>query len=296
MATRNFYERQSVSAFLLYALQTGDATAASSAAAELVSSGLASQVEHVATLALLLSPSPSFRPEADRLSAALALRPFDLPTSLPLLPPPTKTVAKACPWTPRRTAKAAAIWWAIRDALNHGRGVRAATVSLVVAEEDRASLLMSFGVAPSWAPLFASFPPDRVFLHAYASLNDSRTTAAPATVSLQDAVGRSFVVDPKALALWNIPSPPMSLCVGAPLWVLEADAAPCWKELVGLHGVHVKGNSLEGRDDEATEAFYCAGFPHDIPDEWSQKERKKSHGMEVWGGVPSVYARWFPRV
>jgi len=295
MATRNFYERQSVAAFLLYALQTGNATGAKAAAAELVSSGLASQVEHVATLALLLSPPPSFRPEADRLSAALALRPFDLPTSLPLLPPPTRLTAKTCPWAPLCTAKAkaAVIWWAIRDALNHGRTARAATVSLVVAEEDRASLLASLGVGSSWAALFTAFPPDRVFLHAYASLRTTIPTAAH--VSLPDAVGRPFTVEPAALALWNIPSPPTSLCVGAPLWVLEAGASPCWKDLVRLHGVHATGSALEGRDDGATEAFYCAGFPHDIPDEWSQKERKKSHGMEVWGAAPSVYARWFPK-
>jgi hypothetical protein len=188
--------------------------------------------------------------------------------------------------------------------LNHGRVARAATVSLVVAEEDRDSLLMSFGAmsfgamsfgtGPSWAALFASFPPDRVFLHAYASLHTTIPTASPVLLEFANPIGRPFAVDPKALALWNIPSPPISLCVGAPLCVIEAGASPYWKDLVALHGVRAKGRSVEGRNDGATEAFYCAGFPHDIPDEWSQKERKKSHGMEVLG-VPSVYARWFPK-
>jgi hypothetical protein len=66
--------------------------------------------------------------------------------------------------------------------------------------------------------------------------------------------------------------------VGAPTWVLDAEASPFWKDLLKKHGVD---EQLNGRTAEATEAFYGEGFPNDIPDEWSDKERGKSHGLCV---------------
>ena len=144
--TRNFYEAKSVTAFLLYAIQTGDTTGAEQAAAELVDSGLKDVVDDAATLLLLLAPPRyGFLPREERWKAALSLRPFVLPTPLRRLPLPTqanaKTKTKTCPWNPVKTDKGAGptIWSAVEDALKRGRIERAATLSLVVAEEDRAS-------------------------------------------------------------------------------------------------------------------------------------------------------------
>jgi len=295
--TRNFYESKSVTAFLLYAIQTGDTTAAQQAAAELADSGLQDVADDAATLSLLLAPPRyGFLPVEERLNAALSLCPFSLPTPLPLLPPPTaantntKTKTTTCPWNPVKTDKGATIWWAVQDALKRGRVERAATLSLVVAEEDRASLLESFGKDVRWLSLFPLFLLDRVFVHAYAGTTEATAPPRPLGRSLGRPLGRSFALPAQALSLWNVPSPPLSLCTGAPTWVLDARASPFWKDLAKKHGVD---EQLNGRTAEATEAFYTEGFPNDIPDEWSDKERRKSHGLCVRFNENS-WASFFP--
>jgi hypothetical protein len=298
MATRNFYEQQSVAAFFLYSVQTGDSTGATAAAAELVQSGLEGLVSRVATLALLLAPPRyGFLAVETRLAAALSLPPFPLPTPLPRLPPPTTTSKKACAWKPVKTAKAATLWWAIQDALNHGRVERAAAISLGVAAEDRASLFESFGLDARWLSLcpfplcpfpLCPFPLERVFVHAYAKTS----TGGPPPARPLESRGRAFSVSPVALATWAVASPPLPLCMGVPVWTTEADASPFWKRLAERCGV--RPGLLEGRDDGATEAFYTEGFPIDIPDEWSMAERAKSHGLATASScAPSVWAPSF---
>jgi len=85
----------------------------------------------------------------------------------------------------------------------------------------------------------------------------------------------------------------MSLCCGAPVWVLAPNASPFWKGLVARYGITA---SLEGRTDDDTEAFFCEGFPYDIPDEWSIAERAKSHGVALGAGPSaSPYAIYLHR-
>ena len=50
-----------------------------------------------------------------------------------------------------------------------------------------------------------------------------------------------------------------------------------WDNAAEEHG----GWGAVRSDDDAREAFYAAEFPDDIPDEWSAKEREKSHGRGV---------------
>jgi hypothetical protein len=275
--TRNFYDARSVTAFLLYAIQTGDTKGARQAAAELMDSGLKDVVDDAATLLLLLAPPQyGFLPKEERWKAALSLPPFVLPTPLRRLPLPTQANTKAkattCPWNPVKTEKGTGptIWGAVDDALKRGRVERAATLSLVVAEEDRASLLESFGKDARWLSLR---PLDRAFVQAYAGKAETAETAFALSRST-----RSFTLPVQALSLWNVASPPLSLCAGAPTWVLDANASPFWKDLVKKHGID---EQLNGRTDEAIEAFYTEGFPNDVPDEWSDKERSKSHGLCV---------------
>ena len=284
--TRNFYEAKSVTAFLLYAIQTGDTTGAEQAAAELADSGLKDVVDDAATLLLLLAPPRyGFLPREERWKAALSLRPFVLPTPLRRLPLPTqantKTKTKTCPWNPVKTDKGAGptIWSAVEDALKRGRIERAATLSLVVAEEDRASLLESFGKDARWLSLVPLLVPlERAFVHAYAGKTEAAATITTITTITTVQWSRSLALPVQALSLWNISSPPLSFCTGAPTWVLDANASPFWKNLVKKHGVD---EQLNGRTVEATEAFYAEGFPNDIPDEWSETERRKSHGLCV---------------
>lgn len=50
-------------------------------------------------------------------------------------------------------------------------------------------------------------------------------------------------------------------------------------------------------DDDAREAFYDTEFPDDIPDEWSSKEREKSHGRGVLQpGGRATGAEWIRRI
>lgn len=276
-STRNFYDATNVAAFLLYAIQIGDTKGGEQAAAELMESGLKDVVDDVATLLLLLAPPRyGFLPKEERWKAALSLPPFVLPTPLRRLPlPKTAANVKAtCPWNPVKTVTGHTIWGAVADALKRGRVERAATLSLVVAEEDRASLLESFGKDARWLSLV---PLDRALVHAYAGALSTGTVALPQS-SLARSLGRPFTLPVQALSLWNVPSPPLSFCRGAPTWVLDANASPFWKDLVKKHGIDER---LNGRTDEATEAFYTEGFPNDVPDEWSDKERSKSHGLCV---------------
>jgi len=185
---------------------------------------------------------------------------------------------------------AATIWWAVHDAVKKGRVERAAalTVSSKIGGEAVLSLLLSLGKDGRWLSFVPSAPSGpsaqsgpsaplaRALLHAYAN---PTLLPEPQSINFLDA-GRAFSIPSAVLTQWGVPVAKLSLCVGAPVWVLGPDASPFWRDLVAKHGIRGHGTYLEGRNDEATEAFYTEGFPQDIPDEWSQAERRKSHGPE----------------
>jgi len=142
------------------------------------------------------------------------------------------------------------------------------------------SLLDSFTLNTEWLSLLSSpdVPRDRVLFHAFAN-----KTADPPQRSTptRTVAGRSFSIDPRALAQEGVSSPPTSALVGLPLWVPEDDASPWWKAALQTYGIVARDGSLEGATAEATEAFYTECFPTDIPDEWSMRERAKSHGLFI---------------
>ena len=286
MATLNLYDWRTVAATMLYAIQTGNTEVAHAAASELIMSELSHVAEHVATLALFLAPPryayvPTEQHKEQRVAAALSLPPFELPTPLPT-PIPPRLESQPVVWNPHIKIKnSATVWRGIRDALRNGRIARAAKLSLIVDDEDIPSLLESLGFVPR--PV--AKPRDRFFVHVF-------TTGLPLFEmpfpSLQ-VTCRSFQIDPAALSCWNIPSPPISQLMGAPVWVTGADAAPVWKKAVDRYGLVGNSTYMEGRDDDATEAFYTEFFPKDIPDEWSSKERAKSHGLCVTPYKPNPW-------
>ena len=141
----------------------------------------------------------------------------------------------------------------------------------VTDSEDLRTLLLSFSLNTDWLLLLPGGPKDQVLLCAF----QQKTIPCPPCSVVTD---RSFSVDPRALASWGVPSPSVSLLMGAPLWVAESTASPWWKAALLRYGVSA---SLQGSDDDATEAFYTECFPKDIPDEWSAEERAKSHGLFV---------------
>jgi hypothetical protein len=280
MATRNLYERTTVEATFLYAIQTGSTHVAEDALLELEDSGI--DTASLLTKAWLLAPPQTrFLEKEERRSAVLSLPPHTRPPSLLPFPPPTNDLRAECPWTPRSVKKAATVWHAIRDALEHGRVARAVRLALSVSDDDLESLLVSFRLSTKWRSLLSSssdIPRDRVLFHAFAN-----KTADPPRRSTptRRTNGRSFSIDPRALAQEGLSSPPTSLLLGLPLWVTEDDASPWWKAALRKYGIVVSDGFLEGGTAEATEAFYTECFPNDIPDEWSIRERAKSHGLFV---------------
>ena len=278
MATRNLYERTSVEATFLYAIQIGSTEVAENALIELESSGI--DTAPLLTKAWLRAPPQTrFLNQEERRSAVFSLAPHIRPPPLLPFPPPTNELRADCPWSPRSVKKAPTVWHAIRDALGHGRVARAVRLALSVPEEDLESLLESFTLNTEWLSLLLpDMPRDRVLFHAFAN-----KTADPPWRSTPTRIvtGRSFSIDPRALAQEGVSSSPTSLLIGLPLWVTEDDASPWWKAALRTYGIVARCGSLEGATAEATEAFYTECFPNDIPDEWSIRERAKSHGLFI---------------
>jgi hypothetical protein len=279
MATRNLYERTTVEATFLYSIQTGSTEVAENALIELESSGI--DTASLLTKAWLLAPPQTrFLEKEERRSAVLSLPPHRRSASLLPFPPPANDLRTECPWTPLSVKKAPTVWHAIRDALEHGRVARAVRLALSVPDDDLVSLLESFSLNTTWLLLLllVDMPRDRVLFHAFAN-----PTADPPRRSTptRRTNGRSFSIDPRALAQEGVSSPPTSLLLGLPIWVTEDDASPWWKAALRKYGIGVSGGFLEGATAEATEAFYTECFPNDIPDEWSNQERAKSHGLFV---------------
>jgi hypothetical protein len=66
-----------------------------------------------------------------------------------------------------------------------------------------------------------------------------------------------------------------------------------WDEVAAAVG----GWEAVRSNDEVREAFYDEHFPKDIPDEWSKKERAKSHGRGIGESTPLRAMRaWFSRL
>jgi hypothetical protein len=65
---------------------------------------------------------------------------------------------------------------------------------------------------------------------------------------------------------------------------------PFWDEAIAEYGVVVHG-CIQWRSAEDMEAFYDRFFPDDIPDEWTQEEKCKSHGDGILGPMQTVSLR-----
>ena len=54
-----------------------------------------------------------------------------------------------------------------------------------------------------------------------------------------------------------------------------------------------KESELVCKDEEKEDPFYSACFPKDIPDEWSEEERAKSHGIRLASLSPNPWVTAF---
>ena len=63
----------------------------------------------------------------------------------------------------------------------------------------------------------------------------------------------------------------------------EIIGCPFWEEALSEYGtIDIRG-TIQWKSHDATESFYNKYFPDDIPDEWTKKEKQKSHGDGVLG-------------
>jgi hypothetical protein len=58
---------------------------------------------------------------------------------------------------------------------------------------------------------------------------------------------------------------------------------PFWDEVISEYGTVNEQGEIEWQSDDKMEEFYETFFPDDIPDEWSKKDKEKSHGDGVLG-------------
>ena len=105
--------------------------------------------------------------------------------------------------------------------------------------------------------------------------------------------GRIFTIPPSVYSRWNVQSKPLSRLIGAPLFVFEdsprcstsrqrREVSPYWEHQRTTYNLTTNAkNEIIFDSDTECEDFYITCFPYDIPDEWSTKERQKSHGARI---------------
>lgn len=161
--------------------------------------------------------------------------------------------------------------------------------------ENVAQILMALGVAESLATLVktTTYLPmaHRIVRHALSSVVSTSTTR-PLNITITPVVGRTLTIQSEALGLWHCDRRPFSDLQGAPVLVADPQATQYWVSLFQTHKGSLKGEDLHFQSQEDEESFYTQGFPHDIPDEWSDEERQKSHGIEV-SNVPNPWVSAF---
>lgn len=251
MVTTHFYEEATVAAQLVYSLMNGNNETAHAAASELANSDPA-LLFRVLCFAWWLSPSDHplqsarstafLTSDAHALYSSLSAAPFQLPPlhTPAATPKPLSEVKKAI--TKRQTAT-----------------VYAATLSFSYAE------LAAIGIHAKYLDAMTAtiYKPleYRILEHACAALT-AYVSVAPAAPSWSHTpagtrAGRTFGIENAALATWGVKKPPQS-DLRDPTKLIPAPM-------------------FETEEDEID--FYESHFPDDIPDEWSDAEISKSHGI-----------------
>ena len=310
MTTKHLYTMDSVIATLLYSLQIGDKTLSVHCSKEIVESGESDLLWKVLTLAWLLHP-PNEANQYTRYNAfqkgdhkrfleSLVNSPFLLPPYEPHIAPPAPKPGvvepKPIPWSTQPSNwtndQAYRLWTTIQSSLCKKHWERATRLTLPLLHSDFQSVvsLLHAMNQTHMANLLEStdYVPlaERIVAHTFASIVSLPTN----TVSTLDPLwntatpvgrsGRRFTISPIALQIWQTQTNPCTDLMGCPILIGHSETTPYWAKILEKYGIVVKKKELIFKDDSSMEIFYSTYFPEDIPDEWSNEERKKSHGIE----------------
>jgi len=307
MATRHLYHSDDVAATLLFSIQQNQRRLAKEAASELLGSQEPDLLFRCLALAWFLDdPGSPYEKErydafcandAQALLGSLLRKGYDLPEALPSLEfdDLTISVTRSTPETPIdrialkgwTRSQTRTLGFALTSAMKKKSWTQMEVLltPLVKRQADQvAQILMALGVAESLAILVKTSThlsiAQRILRHALSSLVSTTSTSPPRlTISL--ASERTLTLPAEALSLWHCDTRPLSELHGAPVLVAEEQATHYWITSLQTHGGSLKGEELLFQRPEDEESFYTQGFPHDIPDEWSDEERQKSHGITV---------------
>ena len=307
MATKHLYCTEDVAGTLIYALQNSDKQLACSCAQELNQSGEADYLLKVLTFVWLMH-EPGFghyeslgqrNPMVflmSLLDRPLILPKFDerpvLPLPLPLLEEPD------CQWAPKSLMKHQAyrLWKAVNYSIKQKHWDRAYRLTRPLLKEGEAavSLLKALG-SEYMAYLLETtvFLPlaERVLMHAFYLLTSEAKQVKPKyTKNIFEKERRTFRISPEALKMWHIKPKPITDLIGSPVLIRRDDASQYWKDMSAKF--QITGKKLKFTNDELLEQFYTECFPNDIPDEWSNEEREKSHGFSE--SLEEIENPWFP--
>ena len=88
--------------------------------------------------------------------------------------------------------------------------------------------------------------------------------------------GRLFHIHPEARNRWNIPPTPPTNLIGQPNFIFED--SPYWNQQRDQYQINLGTTGhIEYESEQLYQDFFAHNFPLDIPDEWLQSERDKSH-------------------
>lgn len=213
------------------------------------------------------------------------------------LSPPESWTKRPIGWTPTQCAL---LWRTIQTALAKKQSDRAYRLCAQLIDNNKLSLenlMVALGLNVCFTEILATsvYTPftHRILKHAFAILvtdenqsvciNGCIKTGVEAWRSKKNiggCLGRLFSISPDAIHAWHVRPKPFERLCGSPTLIARDDACVYWENICKKYGVTVSENNelcIETNEEE----FYKTCFPNDIPDEWSESEKKKSHGMEI---------------
>uniref|UniRef100_A0A6C0LL24 Uncharacterized protein n=1 Tax=viral metagenome TaxID=1070528 RepID=A0A6C0LL24_9ZZZZ len=310
--SRNLYETYDLAASLLLSLEERNIPLALTITNELQLSLETELVHNILGFAWLLAqPDKDLSPQrftawrsrrydillSTFTSYRLALPPLTLIGDYP--PPSTgnhtcrkEWYAKPAGWTDNQCGT---LYHRIQHAIENKQCWRAYLLARPLLNHPTAfqSFLQAMGTSPDLLK-FAQYQ----HLHGQILEHSMYILAYPPTameISIQEPVqqGRLFTIQPTARNRWNIqPTPPIKI-IGQMNFIFED--SPYWNQQCDQYQINLGTTGhIQYESEQLYQDFFQHNFPLDIPDEWSQAERDKSHPAAInYQPEPNPWASTF---